>query len=109
MKLIFFGKSTRKGKRYMMRLADPSKTIHFGLDTGSTYIDHEDATKRRNYLARHSKNNENWKELNAGSASAYILWGNSKDIVENIKDYIKRFNLEVPEGTKIIVERKAKK
>lgn len=103
--LTYFGKSTRKGKRYMMHLQNPSKTVHFGLDTGSTFVDHGDEKKRTAYLARHKKN-EDWNEINAGSASALILWGNSENIVDNIKEYIKRFNLEVPEGTKVIVEKK---
>ena len=103
--LTYFGKSTRKEKRYMMRLENPKQTIHFGLDTGSTYVDHGDKKKRTAYLARHKKN-EDWTEINAGSASALILWGDSENIVDNIKDYIKRFNLEVPEGTTIFVEKK---
>lgn len=106
--LTYFGPSTRKGKRYMMHLQDPQQTIHFGLKGASTFIDHGDELKRKNYLARHKKN-EDWTEINAGSASALILWGNSKNIVDNIKEYIKRFNLEVPEGTKVIVEKQNKK
>ena len=105
--LTYFGKSTRKGKRYMMHLQNPSKTVHFGLDTGSTYVDHGDEKKRTAYLARHKKN-EDWTDINAGSASALILWGDSENIVDNIKEYIKRFNLEVPEGTKVIVEKTSK-
>jgi hypothetical protein len=87
----------------MMRLANPSKTIHFGLKQGSTYIDHQDKIKRKNYLARHIVN-ENWNEINAGSASAIILWGDNTDIIENLKDYLKKFNIEVPLNTKVIIE-----
>ena len=50
-------KSNRKNKRYMAIFSDGKKS-HFGLDTGSTYIDHHDIIKRFNYLKRHEVNEE---------------------------------------------------
>jgi hypothetical protein len=37
--------------------------------------------------------NENWNEINPGSLSAGLLWGDSNDIQENLKDYMKEFNI----------------
>ncbi len=68
------------------------KTTHFGLKGGSTFIDHKDETKKKNYLARH-KVRENWNDyMSAGSLARYILW-NEPTLTESIKSYKKRFNL----------------
>ncbi len=92
MKLISITKSNRKHKRYKAMFNDGSET-HFGLDTGSTYIDHKDKAKRAAYLARH-KRNENWNNpKTAGSLSAHILWGKNTSLSKNIALFKKRFNL----------------
>ena len=44
--------------------------------------------KRINYFKRHLVN-EIWNQINAGSLSAGILWGDSNDIQEKLKDYMK--------------------
>ena len=82
--------SKRKDKRFMAIIK--GKKYHFGLKNGSTYIDHHDKTKRENYIKRHIVR-ENWDEVNAGSLSRYLLWGNSTSLEKNIKDYMKKFNL----------------
>ena len=82
--------SKRKDKRFMAIIK--GKKYHFGLKEGSTYIDHKDKTKRENYIKRHIVR-ENWDEVNAGSLSRYLLWGNSTSLEKNIKDYMKKFNL----------------
>ena len=48
-----FGKSKVKHKRFYVIYN--GKKINFGLDTGSTYIDHKDKKKRNAWQARHSK------------------------------------------------------
>jgi hypothetical protein len=98
--LLGFYPSSRKGKRYRMVFADPKLIIDFGLKIGSTYIDHGDEVKRTNYLKRHG--NEDWTKINPGSASAIILWGDSKDIGDNLIQYLDRFNIKVQPGSKII-------
>lgn len=82
--------STRKDKRFMAIF--PDKIIHFGAKSGQTYIDHSDKVKRENYLKRHIVN-EDWKKVNAGSLSRWLLWGNYTNINDNIADYKKRFNV----------------
>jgi hypothetical protein len=83
-------KSNVKGKR-LTAIIDGRK-INFGSSVGSTYIDHGDEVKRTNYLKRH-KVNEDWTKINAGSLSALILWGPSKDINVNIANYKNKFGL----------------
>jgi len=101
MKLISITKSDRVDKKLMARFANTKsgeKIIHFGA-TG--YYDYTTggatggATKeqRTRYLSRHSKN-ENWNNpLTAGALSRWILWGDSKSRLENIKSFKERFNL----------------
>ncbi len=93
---VKFAKSDRDGKKMKAVFYDDNKkvkTTHFGLDTGSTYIDHKDEDKKKAYIARHSKNNENWNDYqSAGSLSRYILW-NKTSLKDSINDYKKKFNL----------------
>ena len=91
-------KSNIKNKRYTAIIDDMKTTkdkplkIHFGSATGSTFIDHGDEKKRTNYIKRHSKLNEDWAKVNAGSLSRFILWG-SPNINNNIIEFKKKFNL----------------
>jgi hypothetical protein len=92
MEFISLKDSTRKGKRYVITFANPKRTIHFGSDVGTTYIDEGDKLKRENYIKRHQVR-EDWTEVNAGSLSRYILWGDSKKINKNLNSYLERFNI----------------
>ncbi len=88
--------STNPKKRLMAIFTDANnkkeKTTHFGLKGGSTFIDHKDETKKKNYLARH-KVRENWNDyMSAGSLARYVLW-NKPTLTASIADYKKRFNL----------------
>lgn len=88
--------STNPKKRLMAVFTDDKgkkvKTTHFGLKGGSTFIDHKDEIKKKNYLARHNVR-ENWNNyMSAGSLARYILW-NEPTLTESIKAYKKRFNL----------------
>jgi len=53
-------------------------------------------------LSRHSKN-EVWSKINPGSASRFILWGDSRDIGDNLIHYLDRFDIKVVQGSKIIL------
>ena len=48
-----FGRSDVKNKRYYVIYK--KKKINFGLQGGSTFIDHKDEKKRKAWRARHSK------------------------------------------------------
>ncbi len=69
------------------------KNKHFGLKGGSTYIDHNDELKKKNYIKRH-KVNEDWTNpFKAGTLSRYILW-NKKTLKDSINDFKNRFNFK---------------
>ena len=92
MKFISLEKSNKPNKKLVIKFSEPDLTIHFGSKYSSTYLDHHDKVKRSNYLKRH-KVNENWNQVNAGSLSAYILWGPSTDLYENLFNYLDKFNI----------------
>jgi len=93
MNLVSFGPSNRADKKYQIIFSNPNKTIHFGSKNSETYLDHEDKIKRANYIARHSVR-ENWQEVNAGSLSRFLLWGETTDLKTNLNAYLKRFNIK---------------
>jgi hypothetical protein len=98
--LLGFYPSSRKGKRYRMVFANPHQIIDFGMKNSNTYVDSATDQTRTNYLKRHG--NEDWTKINPGSASAIILWGESKEIGDNLIQYLDKFDIKVPKGSKII-------
>ncbi len=93
MKFISLEKSNKPNKKLVIKFSDPNLTIHFGSKNSSTFLDHQDKVKRSNYLKRH-KVNEDWNQVNAGSLSAYILWGDSSDMYANLINYLDKFNID---------------
>jgi hypothetical protein len=88
--------SNRPLKKYVFIYKDNNdkiKKIHFGSKNSSTYLDHKDKTKRENYLKRHKAGGENWKKINPGSLSAFILWGDSTDLKTNLYNYLNNFSI----------------
>lgn len=66
-----------------------TRIYHFGLDGGSTYIDHHDIIKRTNYRKRHYANPKEKYLIdnNIPSPALFsytLLWGDSTNIVNNI-------------------------
>lgn len=89
MKIIRIEQSPIKHKRLRAYLEDGSH-VDFGLDTGSTYIDHKDIKKRLNYWMRHYENKterhliDNFI-MSPSLLSAYILWGAYPSIKKNVE------------------------
>jgi hypothetical protein len=78
-------------KRFLAELSlnGKIKRIKFGAPGGSTYLDHGDKKKRENYWKRHMANPvEKYRIENlipsAALLSAYLLWGESTDLSENV-------------------------
>jgi hypothetical protein len=69
------------------------RSIHFGSNVSKTFVEGATLEKINNYFKRHSLN-EDRNYINPGSLSAGILWGDSDDIQENLKDYMKEFNIK---------------
>ena len=73
--------SPRENKRFMISFSSPNRIIHFGQFGGSTYIDHKEVR-------------EDWNNINAGSLSAFVLWGPTTSITENLVKYLEHFGIE---------------
>ena len=98
--LLAFFPSPLKNKRYRMVFADPKMIVDFGMKNSNTYVDSATDQTRTNYLKRHG--NEDWTKINAGSASALILWGENKDIGDNLIQYLDKYDVKVQPVSKII-------
>jgi hypothetical protein len=67
--------------------------VPFGQYQGSTYVDHQDDSKKAAYLKRH-RVRENWQDPRTpGALSRWILW-NKPSIEESLQDYCKRFKMQ---------------
>jgi len=103
-KIVNIIESPRKGKRLralVLKNDEYGNIIHQNVDFGlknpkfGTYIDHGDKKKRLNWWNRHYGNARE-KELidnmtmSPALLSAYILWGDSTDLNENI-NYLNSF------------------
>ena len=93
MKFISLKKSNKPNKKLVITFTEPNLTIHFGSKNSSTFLDHYDKVKRSNYLKRH-KVNEDWNQVNAGSLSKWLLWGDSSDLYKNLINYLDKFNID---------------
>jgi len=93
MKFISLSQSPRKDKKYVIQFEEPTMVIHFGSKGSNTYLDHHDTVKRENYLKRHAVN-EDWSKINAGSLSAYLLWGDSTDLATNLRVFLDTFRIK---------------
>ena len=71
--------------------ASERKIIQFGSKGSTTYTSGATEQQKDAYIARHSKGNENWDAINAGSLSRYILWS-SKSLKQGIANFKARFN-----------------
>lgn len=89
-------KSDKSGKKYMAIFKRDNGTKfkrYFGQAGAPDYTLTGDKMRRKAYRDRHRKDLTTNDPTRAGYLSYYILWGESKSIRENIKNYKKRFNL----------------
>jgi hypothetical protein len=89
MKIISISESPKKNKRFRVYLEDGNH-YDFGLDTGSTYIDHHDKKKRLAYIARHLGNLSEKRLIDSMTPSPalfsmVLLWGPYTNIHYNIE------------------------
>ncbi len=75
-------------KRFEATFSDGKKT-KFGSVGGSTFIDHKDKEKRKNYIARHKHDLDTKDPLRPGFCAMFLLW-NKETLSSSIKDYNKR-------------------
>jgi hypothetical protein len=84
--------SPLKSKKYRATFDDGTHT-DFGFAGMEDYTQTGDKKRRELYLARH-RAREDWNNpKSAGSLSRWILWGDSKSINTNIREFKKKFSL----------------
>uniref|UniRef100_A0A6C0CK55 Uncharacterized protein n=1 Tax=viral metagenome TaxID=1070528 RepID=A0A6C0CK55_9ZZZZ len=92
-------KSDRDGKKMKAIFYDNNgkkiKTTHFGASGYTDFIKSGgDEDRKKRYLARHTRNNEDWNDyMSAGALSRFILW-NLPTLSASISSYKKKFNLK---------------
>ena len=86
--------ATSNNKKYNAVITKDDKSIKivpFGDNRYEDFTQHHNKRRRELYILRHEKN-ENWNDPESpGALSRYILWGNSKKIDTNIKEFKKKF------------------
>lgn len=96
-KLLRIVPSANRLKKYDA-VFEGGKIVSFGgrRENGVPYDDFlltGNRMKREAYIARH-RVNEDWTDpYAAGTLSRYILWGDSRKLSENLRNYRRRFGL----------------
>ena len=96
MKLLKLEKLNNSSKKYKATFQTDSgktKSTSFGAAGMNDYTLTGDKEARKRYRKRHKKDLKTNDPTRAGYLSYYLLWGESKSIRENLKNYKKRFNL----------------
>lgn len=70
-----------------------TKITQFGASGMSDYTINKDKERRSRYRSRHQKDLNTNDPTKAGYLSYYILWGDSTNKQQNIKNYKSKFNL----------------
>ena len=69
------------------------KSVSFGDNRYQDYTQHHSKDRRLNYLRRHEPR-EDWEHPdNAGSLSAWLLWGEHTSFDKNLAEFKKYFSL----------------
>lgn len=96
LKLIKIEPSTNKNKKYVAHFKHGEdgkiEKIHFGDSRYEDYTQHKNKPRRGKYRTR-AKKGEDAKPNSASALSFHILWGNSTSFRQNLKDFIKKYNL----------------
>jgi len=90
-------KSDKSGKKYMAIFTrDNGRKFkrYFGQAGAPDYTLTGDKERRRLYRQRHRKDLTTNDPTRAGYLSRFLLWGESKSLRENIRNYKRRFNLK---------------
>jgi len=96
---VKFSKSDRDGKKMKAVFYDNDgkklKTTHFGASGYTDFIKSGgDQDRKKRYLARHTRNNEDWNDyMSAGALSRFILWS-EPTLSASISSYKNKFNLK---------------
>jgi len=72
---------------------DDGTHADFGDPAYEDYTQHGDEKRRASYRARHKPMLDKTTPKDPAYLSYYLLWGDSKSLEQNIRNYKKRFNV----------------
>jgi len=93
--LIDVEESNRKGKKYVATFKhgdDKTERIHFGAKGMEDYTLTGDKAQRERYRARAYKG-ATAKPNSAAALSYWVLWGDSKSMRKNLREFIRKYDL----------------
>ena len=92
--LFIIKPSSRKDKRYMVVMENMSH--HFGSKKGQNFLDHQDARKKKAYIARH-KGQEDWTKSGIHSAGFWSYWigWTEPTLLEAVRKIEKKFGFNI--------------
>jgi len=94
---VQINKATREGKKYTAIFYDNEKskirTVHFGADNSSTYLNHKNDDIKQAWIARHKVRGDFNNYMSASSLSYHLLW-NKPTLSASYNDYLKKFGLK---------------
>jgi hypothetical protein len=95
MKLISVVKSSAPGKKWDAVFDDNGRqhVVHFGATGYLDYTIGASEDQHTHYLMRHKKDLASRNPASAGYCSYYILWGDSRSMQTNIREFKRKFNL----------------
>lgn len=79
------------GKHKWVAVFSNGKRVPFGAVGYSDFTKHKDVERRERYRVRHQKDLATKDPYRAGYLSYYILWGDTPDIKEAVRQYNRRF------------------
>jgi len=86
--------SRRKTKKWMATHDETDTVVHFGQLGYEDYTMHKDASRRENYLSRHSAN-QDWNDLStAGAWARHLLWS-KPTVKESARAMEDKFSIKV--------------
>ena len=89
--------SDRPDKKFMVYFINPDtnrlKTIHFGAEPYSDFLQSQDEERKRLYRIRHADDKIN-DLTKSGAWSWYLLW-NKSTLSKSIKNMEKKFNITI--------------
>ena len=83
------------GRKRAIAEFEDGKKVRFGQKDAYTYYDGATETKQKAYIARHSKNNENWSRSGnrtPGFFSRWVLWNKT---IRNIKQDLQKRGIKL--------------
>jgi hypothetical protein len=94
---VQLNKSSKEGKKYTAIFYDNDKkkvrTIHFGAEGSSTYLNHKNDDIKHAWIARHKVRGDFNDYMSASSLSYHLLW-NKTSLSASFSSYLRKFNLK---------------